>query len=104
MGGVPENVAKGVALTVSASTTSSSTDTPTAGVFRGSPPAAGEFGLLVTAREVAAPELVAALGEAGCEVTSVAIVRENDWILYIPGAPEIVNSKFAALAPFLVRC
>ena len=94
-----------MALTISAS--SASTDTPTAAAFLGSPPAAGGFGLLVTAREVAAPEPVAALGEAGCEVTSVAIVLGSDWIVYIPGAPEIVNAKLpalAAIAPFRVYC
>lgn len=103
-GGVPADIAEGVSLTLSVTPPAA----PAADAFMGALPAAGAFGLLVTARAVTPDDLAASIEVGGCSVTSLAVVVQGAWVIFAPGAPAVVNAKFppslATMAPFLVRC
>ena len=76
--------------------------------FHGMAPPAGSIGLLVTAREASAGNLVLELRRAGCEPVSLGVLVEGSWGLYLNGAPANVNTSFPKLltnaTPFFVRC
>ena len=48
------------------------------------------------------------LTAAGCVPESLAILVAGAWIIYIPGAPSVVNAGFPAtfdgIPAFFVRC
>jgi hypothetical protein len=80
----------------------------TSGSFSGTVPADGSIGLLVTTGTNNAASLISALGTGGCNVESLAVLMSGQWLIYINGAPAVVNAAFpASLAdttPFFVRC
>jgi hypothetical protein len=92
-GGAPADAANGITLTVT---------------FTGAVPAAGSIGLLVTGSAVTAADLVTALGADGCTVESISVLPAGAWLIFINGAPSVVNAAFpvslAAVTPFFVRC
>jgi hypothetical protein len=76
--------------------------------FTGDAPAADSIGLLVTSGASTPAELITALADAGCTAESVATLTGGAWLVYISGAPDVVNAAFptslAATTPFFVRC
>jgi hypothetical protein len=76
--------------------------------FSGAVPAAGSIGLLVTGSAAAAADLVTALDAAGCTVESISVLPAGSWLIFINGAPNVVNAAFpaelAGVTPFFVRC
>ena len=78
------------------------------GGFTGVPPGPGSMALLVTSGEATAASLIDALGTAGCTVESLGVLTDGVWLMYINGAPAVVNAAFPAtlpdLTPFFVRC
>ena len=80
----------------------------TTAAFLGTAPAAGEIGLLVTARASSPDALIASLTTSGCQPALLAIVQRGQWLLYAVGAPAFVNSGFPAtvteMTAFFVRC
>ena len=78
------------------------------GAFAGAPPAAGSLGLLVTTEDATAAALVATLGQAGCDTTSVTTLAGAAPQIHVPGAPPLVNAAFPATlpaeTPVIVRC
>jgi hypothetical protein len=81
---------------------------PTDSTFSGKAPASGSSALLVTTKESTPETIKIALSSTGCQVQSLAVLREGSWIVYIEGAPAAVNSKFPAAlpqtSPFFARC
>jgi hypothetical protein len=79
-----------------------------AGVYVGTAPQPGEFGLLVTSQAISGLALAEGVASSGCSVESIAITRDGAWLVYIPGAPAIVNAAFPQslpqFTPFFVRC
>jgi hypothetical protein len=73
----------------------------------GTPPGPGAVGLLVTAREMTAAQLVAALTQAGGPVEALGVLVNGQWRLYLNGAPVVVNENFPTVLPpltvFFVR-
>ena len=78
------------------------------GTFTGTAPSAGSIGLLVTSGAASAADLIAALQTADCTVESISVLDDGAWLIFINGAPDVVNAAFPAsladLAPFFVRC
>ncbi len=76
--------------------------------FAGTAPPAGGIGLLVASQQSAVPELIDALRGAGCEALVFARLDAGTWLIYIVGAPALVNAAFpatlAANTPFFIRC
>ena len=76
--------------------------------FGGILPVPGDVGLLVTAGEVTAANLMTGLAEAGCFAGTIALLDEGAWNVYIPGAPASVNEQFPSTlpagTPFFLRC
>lgn len=76
--------------------------------FAGTAPARGSIALLVARGGGTASTLTSALGAAGCTVESLAVLRNGTWLIYVAGAPAVVNASFPAsvadLTPFFVRC
>lgn len=87
---------------------SSNTVTAASPDIIGEAPNPGEFGLLVTGRDITAQQLVNALEQEGCRAESFGTARNSVWSMYIPGAPLFVNANFPAelpqYTPFFVRC
>ena len=85
-----------------------STVAPSAGGVVGAAPGSGAAGLLVTGGPSSASQIVAELGGRGCAVGSLAVLRGGTWLVYVNGAPAVVNSAFPgsleATTPFFVRC
>ena len=71
-------------------------------------PLTARIGLLVTSGEATASSLIASLGTAGCTVESLGVLEGGTWLMYINGAPAVVNEAFPATlpptTPFFVRC
>jgi hypothetical protein len=78
------------------------------GGFTGTAPGDDSIGLLVTSGEATSASLTAALGTAGCTVQTLAVLQGGEWLIFINGAPAVVNAQFpatlAATTPFFVRC
>ncbi len=76
--------------------------------FVGPAPARGSTGLLVVRGGATASSLSNTLSTAGCTVESLAVLRNGTWLLYVVGAPAVVNAAFPAsladVTPFFVRC
>jgi hypothetical protein len=76
--------------------------------FRGTAPAPGSQGLLVTTAAVSPSALAAALAAAGCDAETLGVIEAGEWVMYVPGAPPFANVGFplalGADAPFYVRC
>jgi hypothetical protein len=72
------------------------------------PPAAGGSALLVTTQSVGAGNLVTAIEAGGCNLRIMGVTQGGAWLLYVPGAPDIVNDAFpdpvAAQVPFAIIC
>jgi hypothetical protein len=81
---------------------------PARGGTVGAVPAASSIGLLVTSGEMYVGELLSSLGGRGCSVSSLGILRDGAWNMFVAGAPAIVNLPFPdalpASTPFFVRC
>ena len=81
---------------------------PMGATFTGAVPAADSIGLLVTGSAATAADLVTALGTAGCTVESISVLPAGAWLIFINGAPSVVNAAFPvsldAVTPFFVRC
>lgn len=109
-GGVPSNVTTGVvtggapALPAPAPAPAK----PTGSVFSGALPPSGAAGLLVTGEVVTPTSLKTSLDAKGCQVQAFAVLRSGSWLVYIEGAPAVVNAGFpttlGATSPFFVRC
>jgi len=71
-------------------------------------PQPGGISLLVATVRSRPADVIAALTSAGCDASSVAVVRGGRWRTYIPGAPDAVNDGFpsavSAQEPVVVRC
>jgi hypothetical protein len=71
-------------------------------------PARGSIGLMVVRCNQTAQTLVVAFAAAGCPVESLAILVAGRWLIFINGAPAVVNAAFPVtlidLTPFFVRC
>lgn len=86
------------------------TTPPPAGgaAFTGNVPARGSIGLLVVRGTQTSATLVSAFAASGCPVESLAILVAGRWLIFINGAPVVVNAAFPAqlvdLTPFFVRC
>jgi hypothetical protein len=74
----------------------------------GAVPAANSIGLLVTGGAMNVGAVVSNLGGRGCSVSSLGILRDGAWTMFVAGAPAIVNLPFPdalpASTPFFVRC
>jgi hypothetical protein len=84
------------------------TPPPAGAAFSGNVPARGSIGLLVVRGTQTSATLVVAFQAAGCPVESLAILVAGRWLIFINGAPVVVNAAFPAqlvdLTPFFVRC
>lgn len=71
-------------------------------------PQLGNVGLLVAVLRSEPPVLIESLLTAGCEVSTLAILRDGRWRAYVNGAPEAVNAGFPTTVrgqeAFFVRC
>jgi hypothetical protein len=71
-------------------------------------PPQGGAALLVTSMDVTATDLAGSLGAAGCTPRLIAITEAGAWLLYVPGAPDLVNADFPSPlvsgTPFAVMC
>lgn len=108
-GGVPSNIAGGVAVGGAPSGVPAPAPAPTGPkAFSGSLPPSGGAALLVTAGDSTPDGLRSALGGAGCKLQAIAVLRGGSWLVYIQGAPAVVNSAFPGSLPatsaFFVRC
>lgn len=107
-GGTPSNVAAGV--TVGGATGVPAPAPAPAGPrsFTGPVPPSGAAGLLVTSGDASPEALRSGLGAGGCRVQALAVLRNGSWLVYIQGAPTVVNASFPASLPptsaFFVRC
>ena len=76
--------------------------------FRGNVPSMGGPALLITSTDVVPADLAGALGAAGCHTRLIAVTQNGQWLLYIPGAPDIVNASFPSTlgndTPFAAMC
>jgi hypothetical protein len=81
---------------------------PAPAAIVGAVPGAGSIGLLVTGGAMNVGEVVSSLGGRGCSVSSLGILRDGAWSMFVAGAPVIVNLPFPdalpAATPFFVRC
>jgi hypothetical protein len=81
---------------------------PAGATFSGNVPARGSIGLLVVRGTQTSATLVVSFQAAGCPVESLAILVAGRWLIFINGAPAVVNAAFPAqlvdLTPFFVRC
>ena len=81
---------------------------PMGATFTGAVPAGDSIALLVTGSAATAADLVTALGTAGCTVESISVLPAGAWLIFINGAPSVVNAAFPvsldAGTPFFVRC
>ncbi len=88
------------------------TTAPTApavgGGFTGAVPRGGGIALLITSEDSDPLSLAQRLTAAGCNPSSIFLLREGVWIGFIVGAPAVVNLGFPNLlfagTPFFVRC
>ena len=84
------------------------TDCVFTGPLAGAVPAPGSIGLLVEGQTEPTVALVQTLTAQNCSPVSLAITQSGQWIVYIPGAPAVVNAAFpptmTAGTPFFVRC
>ena len=94
--------------TATATATPTASATPAAGGFTGTAPGPGSIGLLVTSGEATAASLTAALAADDCTVQTLAVLENGKWLIYISGAPAVVNAQFPATldddTPFFIRC
>jgi predicted secreted protein len=60
------------------------------------PPDEGGFALLVTAADRTPAALTRDLQDAGCNVVTLAVTDEGEWVVYVAGAPGFVNEPFPA--------
>ena len=94
--------------TPTATATATATPAPGGGGFTGEVPGSGSIALLVTAGEATSASLITALASSGCTVESLGVLQGGTWLMYINGAPAVVNASFPAtlpdLTPFFVRC
>lgn len=108
-GGVPSSATTGVVVG-GAPTNPAPAPAPAPGAraFSGATPPAGAAGLLVTSEVVTPAGLRTGLGAGGCRVQAMAVLRSGSWLVYIEGAPSVVNAAFPAslpaTTPFFVRC
>ncbi len=76
--------------------------------FSGTLPPPGGAALLVTSAAVPATDLSVAIIDAGCTLRLMAVTGGGQWLIYIPGAPALVNAAFpsslASGAPFVILC
>ncbi len=65
------------------------------------------FAILVTPARYETPALVQELTAAGCNPLVLGILIDGSWVMYVVGAPPVVNEAFpaslASTAPFYVR-
>ena len=84
------------------------TTPPGSSAVVGAAPGAGSFGLLVAGMATTPAALAAELASKGCAVSTLAIVRSGSWLIYVNGAPPVINAPFPsnvdATTPFFVRC
>lgn len=87
--------------------------TPRAGEAQASPfagtlPPPGGAALLVTSTALPAADLANAIIDEGCTLRLMAVTDAGRWLLYIPGAPALVNAAFPTSltsgTPFVVLC
>lgn len=76
--------------------------------FTGTLPPPGGVALLITSAPVSATDLSVAIIDAGCTLRLMAVTGGGQWVIYIPGAPALVNAAFppslASGAPFVILC
>jgi hypothetical protein len=76
--------------------------------FLGVTPPPGGAALLVNLRPATPDQVRLALTAVGCRLQMMAITVDNGWLIYIDGAPAIVNASFPSQlgenTPFYVRC
>lgn len=108
-GGVPASISDGVNVgggPLQPAPAPQSIPAPQA--FSGEAPGPGGAALLVTTREATPQALRIALEGAGCRLQALAILRESRWLVYIEGAPAMVNAAFPASLPetsaFFAHC
>ncbi|MEX1022811.1 MAG: hypothetical protein WD058_06660 [Dehalococcoidia bacterium] len=79
-----------------------------AGLIAGDLPQDGGAALVTVTADATVDEVVAALGDGGCQPVSLAVTSDGSFITYVPGAPSFVNESFPASftagAPLAVRC
>ncbi|MCC6237211.1 MAG: hypothetical protein IT299_06520 [Dehalococcoidia bacterium] len=99
--------------------------TPSRGPFAGVPPVDAGIAMLVTTEAATPGGLTTTLGDAGCQVETIAVLRppsrvpgdpipvtgQNEWSPFVAGAPAAVNEGFVrafptipANTPFFLRC
>jgi hypothetical protein len=82
--------------------------TPDSAPFMGSLPGSGQSALLVTSKALPMSDLADAVDAAGCLPQTLSIIEGGQWLVYVPGAPDVVNIAFSAQlapeTPFVVRC
>ena len=94
--------------TATPTATATATPAPGDGGFTGDVPGSGSIALLVTAGEATSASLIDALADSGCTAESLGVLEGGTWLMYINGAPAVVNASFPATlpdtTPFFVRC
>lgn len=64
--------------------------------------------LLAMTRDESSSAVAARLQQEGCNVTSMAVTETGEWLVFVPGAPDFVNTSFPATLGagrgFAVRC
>jgi len=76
--------------------------------LHGDAPRPGGIGLMVTNRDQDREQLRLHLEDRGCAPTSLAVIIDGRWRIFIPGGPARLASEFppqlARDTPFFVRC
>jgi hypothetical protein len=84
------------------------TDEGIGGVFVGELPPAGGLAFLTTSQAISATGLVEGIATSGCAVETIGLTQDGAWLIYVAGAPDLVNAAFPQSleqsAPFYVRC
>ena len=110
-----------VTTTSTATATSTATTTATATVtatatpisapvmsVSGTVPTSGSIGLLVLVGGGTPQSIVSLLATSGCTVDTLGTIVSGSWLMYVNGAPQIVNAQFpltlADRVGFFVRC
>lgn len=98
---------------------------PARGAFVGVPPTGAGIAMLVASENTTAQALTSSLGDAGCQVETIAVLRpqfrvpgdpiplagSGEWTPFVAGAPAAANEGFVRVlptipsnTPFFLRC